>query len=572
VLNRRLTYQDFFVLGVQQREKGTVVEKKCYRYYYDALNRITSAIDDTGNYDLTSVSYDKNGNITKLKRKGHLNTGATNFGTMDDLTYSYDSGNKLMKVADAAIIDQFGFKDDALNTTADTSDDYTYDSNGNLLTDTNKGITSILYNHLDLPTEIKFDNSNTKKINYTYGADGTKLRKVVNDGGAITTLDYTGNGAVYENNTLQFIPHAEGYITPEGGGFRYVYQYRDHIDNIRLSYSDADGNGSISQSEIIQENNYQPFGLKMRGFNNNTNSLGNSMAERYMFGGKEFDDSFNETLNTYDFGARNYDPALGRWMNIDPLADQMRRHSPYNYAFDNPIYFIDPDGMAPQGCCGDPIGGNPFRLLRTVLKNKDKIINKAKSIASAIGKNVKNAINNAELNVSLGPQIGVDVGRVGFEANFGSSDLVTVSSDGTVTEGDENTTTSSFSVSYLAGQAGTSETVTTESEDVGITRTNGTISSTVAGTEQKTTTVNEGQFTVFGFGASKNKTTTNKKVSQKGFEAIPLSNFTTVKKGSTGVFSKGGLVKVPNNLVKSTRFSLKIGIGFEFRTSLENKK
>jgi len=80
--------------------------------------------------------------------------------------------------------------------------------------------------------------------------------------------------------------------------------------------------------------------------------LGNDVAQKWKFGGKEYEDGLNESIATYDFGARNYDPALGRWMNIDPLAEQMRRHSPYNYAFDNPVFFIDPDGMASQNFRG----------------------------------------------------------------------------------------------------------------------------------------------------------------------------------------------------------------------------
>ncbi len=140
----------------------------------------------------------------------------------------------------------------------------------------------------------------------------------------------------------------EGYATPtvtSSGveGYRYVYQFKDHLDNVRLSYTKNDA-GTL---EIIEENNYYPFGLAHQGYNSSVSSLGNSTAQLLGFGGKEEQDELG--LGWIDITARNYDPAIGRWMNLDPLAEQMRRHSPYNYAFDNPIYFMDPDGMKPFG-------------------------------------------------------------------------------------------------------------------------------------------------------------------------------------------------------------------------------
>ncbi|EJL63432.1 RHS repeat-associated core domain protein-containing protein [Flavobacterium sp. CF136] len=303
-----------------------------YNYTYDALNRLAFATDNLGNYN-ENPTYDKNGNIKTLFRKGNTVPGTSSFGTIDDLIYTYNpSDNRLIKVEDSAPINTEGFKNGSTATT-----EYTYDDNGNMKTDANKGIiTDINYNYLNLPTDIALLGGT---INYVYDATGVKQRKIA---GTITT-DYA-NGYQYENNKLKFFPQPEGYAANNAGTFSYIYQYKDHLGNIRLSYGDGNDDGAVNSSEIVEESNYYPFGLRQLGYNGATVlGKGNSTGQKYKYNGKELQDELG--LNMYDYGARNYDPALGRWMNIDPLAEKSRRFNPYTYALNNPVYFIDPDGM-----------------------------------------------------------------------------------------------------------------------------------------------------------------------------------------------------------------------------------
>jgi len=253
----------------------------------------------------------------------------------DELTYTY-TGNQLQTVTDATN------NPDGFNDGNTTGADFTYDTFGNITQDKNKGITNVKYNHLNLPVEVVFT---TGKINYIYNAAGTRLsKKVQPTGSTLVTTDYV-NGFQYENNVLQFFPHTEGYVKPNGtNSYLYVYQYKDHLGNVRLSYADVNKNGTIEPAtEILEENNYYPFGLKHKGYNEIANSNRSEAAERYKFNGMEWQPELG--LDLYDFGARNYDSSIGRWLNMDPLAENSRRWTPYNYAYNNPIFFVDPDGM-----------------------------------------------------------------------------------------------------------------------------------------------------------------------------------------------------------------------------------
>lgn len=380
------------------RTANTDSSLKTYTYSYDSMNRILSASDNTGNYDVSNITYDKMGNIQSLTRDGFQNGS---FPNMDVLQYEYDTGNKLLKVKDNGNA-TYGFKD-----LVDQDTVYTYDANGNMITDANKGITAITYNHLNLPTQISFGGSD--KIEYIYDATGIKLQKKVTKDSNVTTTDYSGS-YVYQEGDLQFIFTPEGYATPNGSTFDYVYHYKDHLGNIRLSYSDANNNGTIEvtsdplTTEIIEEHNYYPFGLKHKGYNSDINGT----HHKYMFGGKEYQDDVvgGSSLDWYDVTARNYDPALGRWMNLDPLAEQMRRHSPYNYAFDNPIYWTDPDGMAPGP--GDWIKGK-INQVKTAARRE--VVRRVKAAAKTVVKNVSTKVNSLKSSISaaLTPTYGITI-------------------------------------------------------------------------------------------------------------------------------------------------------------------
>jgi RHS repeat-associated protein len=232
---------------------------RSYAYTYDAANRLLSAgylasltaaspAEATeGAFSLGDMSYDKNGNIRSLTRHGLLSIDAATrkktFGEVDRLTYQYQAtglgrGNQLLSVHD----ERGNYPAGDFKNGDNQEREYAYDEAGNLESDLNKGITNVLYNHLNLPVQVEFGTG--RFIRYQYDAAGVKRSKVSQDGtgNPEKVTDYIG-GMVYEGDVLQFIPTAEGRaLPPEQTGehfFAYEYHYKDHLGNLRAAFRKA---------------------------------------------------------------------------------------------------------------------------------------------------------------------------------------------------------------------------------------------------------------------------------------------------------------------------------------------
>ncbi len=303
-----------------------------------------------------SYRYCGNSPITRIDKDGK-------FFIIDDFVYGFIKGlthgqnvfkegyhsaknpsiNKLANVIDG-VSSGGGYPYFSNNGSTDPAQ-YDYDDNGNLIKDVKKGISSIEYNYLNLPVKLTWtDNSRMENM---YAADGTKLRvRYYLSSGALDKERNYFSGFEYEKaQTGSFamtqFPMSEGRVTCSGSTYAYEYQMKDHLGNVRASFTCTSGSPSMQQEDY-----YYPFGLSFR-------MQDAASANRYLYNGKEKEDFHN--LGWNDYGARFYDPQLGRWHAVDPEGFVKPFLSPYVYCFNNPIMFTDPTG-ADESPIYDPHG------------------------------------------------------------------------------------------------------------------------------------------------------------------------------------------------------------------------
>jgi len=311
------------ISGMVWKSNGDGIRRK-YDFTYDAANRLMQGLfeqnDVSATWGKTNVdytvkmgdgtiptsAYDANGNIKQMQQWG-LKVAAP--VQIDNLTYTYSSSNysnKLQQVTDLSNDNTSKLGDFKYNPATKTIIDYNYDGNGNLISDANKAITSITYNHLNLPSVITIAGKGT--ITYTYDASGNKLGKTTVENNVsvtynnqtanntvTTSTDYVG-GFVYESKTysvatgmnyankLQFGGHEEGRIRamydnaaqPSAlTGFAFDYMIKDHLGNVRMVLTD-EVKTDIYPAATLENNNTpttDPLSVEKKYYTINTANI-----------------------------------------------------------------------------------------------------------------------------------------------------------------------------------------------------------------------------------------------------------------------------------------------------------
>ena len=295
-----------------------------------------------------SLGYDAHGNITSVTRKGKKSSST--YGTMDNLTLSYD-GNRLASVSET--VADYDFAGSFEYKKANGSQ-YIYDANGSLVADKSRGIAYITYDANNNPATIYFTNGNVTK--YSYSATGRKMRVeyyVAAPNTSVTfgvepdaltqgqtmyagSTDYLlGGSLVRKDGVTDKYLFEGGYakasvVNPTTYRFNFLYYNQDHLGNNREVVDSA--------GTVKQVTNYYPFGAPYA----DPAAVLNASLQPYKYNGKELDRMHG--LDTYDYGARLYNPILGRWDRVDPLCEKYYAISPYAYCHNNPVIMVDPNG------------------------------------------------------------------------------------------------------------------------------------------------------------------------------------------------------------------------------------
>ena len=308
VFSQELQYcQSGLISGVTSRQGSS--SALSFGIAYDLAGRMTDwQQTGTNAFAEKDITYDANGNILTMRRYG------ADASLESDYSYAY-SGNRLT-----------GLTDGYLSTSS-----FGYDANGNLVSDSRSGITSVTYNALNLPQEM-----NGGEVKYVYLADGTKLAAVKDGSGLVYCGSMVYSGSFSASSTSVEFESAEfsaGRLVKKSGSVSPEYHVNDYLCSVRV-VTDARG-------EVLERNDYSGYGKRL---SSSVTSPAGGVANRYRFSGKE-EQGF-AGVPWQDFGARMYDADLARWTTPDPLAEKYPGISPYAYCNTNPVNFVDPDGEA----------------------------------------------------------------------------------------------------------------------------------------------------------------------------------------------------------------------------------